>query len=142
MPISTLFLLKMNKTMSSPVTVSLLDELEQRRRMLRMTYGQLARVSGVSVPTLTRTLSGKNANASFTSVLAIARALGISFDLKEEPASSFLEKAAERKAASLVSMVQGTSGLEAQAISEEQLEAMRRQTVHELLAGSRRKLWE
>jgi len=127
--------------MLAPVLNNFLDKLEQRRRKLRMTYGQLARLSGVSVPTLTRTLSGKNANASFTSVMAIAQALGVSFDLKEEPASAFLEKAAERKAASLVSMVQGTSGLEAQVISEEQLEAMRRQTVHELLAGSRRKLW-
>jgi transcriptional regulator with XRE-family HTH domain len=131
----------MNAVMFASASDRLLDGLEQRRRKLRMTYGQLARLSGVSVPTLTRTLSGKNANASFTSVMAIARALGVSIDLKEEPASTFLEKAAERKAASLVSMVQGTSGLEAQAISEEHLEAMRRQTVHELLAGSRRKLW-
>ncbi len=127
--------------MLAPVSNNFLDGLEQRRRKLRMTYSQLARLSGVSVPTLTRTLSGKNANASFTSVLAIARALGVSIDLKEEPASSFLEMAAERKAASLVSMVQGTSGLEAQAISKEQIEDMKRQTVHELLAGSRRKLW-
>ena len=107
-----------------------------------MTYGQLARLSGVSVPTLTRTLRGKNAHASFTSVMAIAQALGISIERREEPATAFLEKVAERKAAKLVSMVQGTSGLEAQAISNEQVEAMRRQTVHELLAGSRRKLWE
>lgn len=119
----------------------LVQSLEQRRRKLGMKYEHLSKLSGVSIPTLMRTLSGKNANASFSSVLSIAEALGVGIDLKEVPASTFLEKIAEQKAAKLVEMVQSTSGLESQAVSSEQLEAMKRQTVHELLAGSRRKLW-
>ena len=126
-----------------PLTArSILLGLEQRRRQLRMSYAQLAKLSGVSAPTLLRTLSGKNGHASFTSIVAIGKALGVSFEMKAVPAHLFLEKVAESKAANLVNMVQGTSGLEAQAIGDEQLEAMRRQTVHELLAGSARKLWE
>jgi hypothetical protein len=38
-------------------------------------------------------------------------------------------------------MVQGTSGLEAQAVDREALEQMIRRTTHELLAGPKRRLW-
>lgn len=119
----------------------LLESLERRRRQLRMNYSQLASRSGVSVPTLTRTLTGKNANASFSSIVAIAQALGVDIDFREIPAQHYLEQAAELKAARLVGMVQGTSGLEGQAVSDAQLESMKRQTVHELMAAYGSKLW-
>jgi transcriptional regulator with XRE-family HTH domain len=121
----------------------ILLRLDNRRRKLRMSYAHLAKRCGVSVPTLARTLSGKNTNASFTSVLAIAETLGVAVDFKEETAAySVLEDAAERKATKIVSMVQATSGLEAQAVDPDEIESMKRQTVHELLSsGSGRKIW-
>lgn len=122
-------------------STSHLAQFEQRRRQLRMSYAQLAVLSGVSAPTLFRALSGKNANVSFANVVSLAKALGVSLEMQAIPAHQFLEQAAEKKADSLVGMVQGTSGLEAQAVDKEQLDAMKRQTVHELLAGSRRNLW-
>ncbi len=45
------------------------------------------------------------------------------------------------KARRLVSLVQGTSGLEGQAVDKKTLEAMVEQTIHELLSGSKRRLW-
>ncbi len=54
-------------------------------------------------------------------------------DLKREQA--------ERKARKLVSLVQGTSGLEGQAVDGQTLESMVERTTHELLAGSNRRLW-
>jgi len=38
-------------------------------------------------------------------------------------------------------MVQGTSALESQAVDSETYRQMVRQTMHELMAGSRRRLW-
>jgi len=54
-------------------------------------------------------------------------------DLKREQAV--------RKAKKLVALVQGTSGLEGQAVGEKDVESMVKQTTHELLAGSKRRLW-
>jgi hypothetical protein len=48
---------------------------------------------------------------------------------------------AERKAKKLVALVQGTSGLEGQAVDRETIESMVKQTTQELLAGSTRRLW-
>ena len=118
-------------------------ELDKRRRHVRMSYAVLARRSGVSMPTLIRTLSGHNPHISFESLLSIAAALGM--QLKLEPlisTSQFLESEAEKKARQIVGMVQGTSGLESQAVGDESRDDLIRQTVHELLAGSPRKLWE
>jgi transcriptional regulator with XRE-family HTH domain len=107
-----------------------------------MTHAQLARKSGVSKPTVVRILSGGHAAAALSNVMAIAQALGMSLDLTPRvPAEDLLREQAERKAATLVGMVQGTSGLEGQGVDRETLERMKRQTVHELLAGSRRRLW-
>jgi hypothetical protein len=57
------------------------------------------------------------------------------------PAQEILEKQARKKAERLVGMVQGTSALEAQAVSSRHIGQMIKKTIHELLAGSRRSLW-
>jgi transcriptional regulator with XRE-family HTH domain len=107
-----------------------------------MPYAALARRSGVSVTTVVRALSGENPNVSFETVLAIAAAVGLSVDFKVKTRIDELrEQQAEQKARQLIGMLQGTSGLEAQALDEETLQEMTRQTVHELLAGSPRRLW-
>jgi hypothetical protein len=74
--------------------------------------------------------------------MAIADALEM--DLPPTPratARKTMRTKAEAKARLLVSMVQGTSALEAQAVDQETQQEMVEQTVHELLAGSRRALW-
>jgi transcriptional regulator with XRE-family HTH domain len=117
-------------------------KLNQRRKDLGMSYQALARRSGVSMPTVVRILMGRNPQASFGNVSAIAQALGMTVSI--EPTHSpqdVRERQAQTKARKLVGIVQGTSGLEAQAVDPDRLESMTRQTVHELLAGSPRRLW-
>jgi transcriptional regulator with XRE-family HTH domain len=119
-----------------------LQYLDARRRMLKMSYAALAKRSGVSAPTVFRILSGKNETASFASIRALAQVLGLDLKFEEKIAIEGLqEKEARRKAEHLVKMVQGTSGLEGQAVSQKEVRQMVRQTVRELLAGSKRKLW-
>jgi len=119
-----------------------LRDLDKRRRELGISFELLARRSGVSLPTVQRILSGQYPTASFSNVVAIAESLGLGvcFASKADPRKMRREQA-QRKARKLVSLVQGTSGLEGQAVDRKTVEAMVEQTAHELLAGSRRKLW-
>ncbi|MEO8493976.1 MAG: hypothetical protein ABI614_02825, partial [Planctomycetota bacterium] len=75
-------------------------------------------------------------------VVAIADALGMSPVMNAAKSEDDLrEEQAEKKARQLIGMVQSTCGLESQAVSEEEFEAMVRRTVHQLLAESSRRLW-
>tara|TARA_R110002072_G_scaffold260238_1_gene418737 strand:- start:907 stop:1287 length:381 start_codon:yes stop_codon:yes gene_type:complete len=114
-------------------------ELYRCFRESGMTYSVLADRSGVSVATLKRMFSNTPKNVSFANVLAVAEAFGVSITLSVD--EDIRRKRAEVKARQIISMVQGTSALEAQALSESQIERMVEKTVHELLAGSNRKLW-
>ena len=71
---------------------------------------------------------------------AITRTLGIQFGLVYDP-EKFREEHARAKAKHLVALVQGTSGLEGQAVDAQTCSRMVNQTVHELLASKGRKLW-
>jgi transcriptional regulator with XRE-family HTH domain len=116
--------------------------LDARRRRIGMSYAALAKKSGVSMTTVVRILSGKHPAASFENVLAIAEALGMETRFLEgAPAGEFCEHRALEKAEQLIRMLQGTSGLEGQALDADTLGQMKRQTVCELLAGSKRRLW-
>jgi transcriptional regulator with XRE-family HTH domain len=132
--------LRLGRTMQRDSVI--LKDLDKRRRDLGMSYELLAKRSGVSRPTVQRILSGRQVAASFVNVMAIGHALGldIQFDIKVD-ASKLKRQQAHRKAKKLVSLVQGTSGLEGQAVDEKAIESMIEQTTHELLAGSMRRLW-
>ena len=116
--------------------------LNRRRRQLGVTYAALAERSGVSLPTVRRILADGQQSASLSTVLALAGALGVrlNFDA-ESDVDVLLERQARQKAEHLVGMVQGSSALEGQGLDEATRERMVRQTIHELLAGSKRKLW-
>ena len=121
---------------------ALLRDLDRRRRDLGISSRLLSKRSGVSLPTTQRILSGQQVTASFSNIVAIAEALGLHlcFDCAIDSGKMKREQA-KRKAKKLVSLVQGTSGLEGQAVDRRTVESMVDQTMHELLAGSRRKLW-
>ena len=74
--------------------------------------------------------------------MTIAESLGLRllFDSKVDTRDLKREQE-ERKARKLVALVQGTSGLEGQMVDEKDIESMVEQTTHELLAGSKRRLW-
>jgi transcriptional regulator with XRE-family HTH domain len=120
----------------------LLNILRKRRRELRLSLPALAARSGVSLATLKRMFRDGSENASLPHVCAVADAMGISirFDSDNTP-TDFCEKVAEVKARKLVKVVQGTSALEAQAVEPTFVSEMVRRTVHDLVAGSPRRLW-
>jgi transcriptional regulator with XRE-family HTH domain len=120
---------------------NLIERLDRRRRLLRMSHGALARLSGVSEPTVKRILRGRGGAGTFLNVAAIVNALGASLTLEEADAEELRSAQARQVAERVMRMVQGTNALESQAIDEEAYERLMDQTVHELLAGSGRKLW-
>ena len=113
-----------------------------------MSLAALSRRSGLSVPTLNRILSGQ-ANPTLETLGTLAGALGVEFriskygvELKELTSpDGFRKLAAKEKALNVVRMVQGTSALESQAVGETDVKNMVEQTIHELLAGTPRRLW-
>lgn len=119
-----------------------LNGLEQRRRKLGMSMSALAKRSGVSLPTVQRILAGGHAGASFESVVAISNALGMDLDFKErKTAYEFVREGALEKARRLVAIVQGTSGLEGQAVDAGEISRLTDQALHALMAGPRGKVW-
>lgn len=119
-----------------------LNDLDQRRRELGMSYAVLAKRSGVSLPTVYRILSGRHAAASWANVVAVADALGVCAGFTPRVKVDRLRhEQARQKAKRLVRMVQGTSGLEGQAVDPDTIRHLEDLTVHELLAGSGQRLW-
>jgi len=116
--------------------------LDQRRRELGMTVPALAARSGVSESTLKRLLNGGINNVAFGRAVAVAQALGLEIQFEATAdVVSFQEQEATLKAERILRMVQGSSGLEAQGVSPGIRKQMFRRTVHELMAGSKRRLW-
>lgn len=128
--------------MPDPDLLTVFQAINSRRRELRMSYGVLAKRSGVSLPTVVRILSGRYLRANFSSVCAVAGAVGLGLGVAPEVSvGQLLQRAAESKARRLVGLVQGTSALEGQGLDAQTLEKMTRRTVKELLTGPRTRLW-
>jgi transcriptional regulator with XRE-family HTH domain len=118
------------------------ESLERRRQELGLSCERLAQRSGVSRATVQRILSGRLASVSHASVLSVVRALGLELRLDSQASPQELkEEQARKKAKKLVALVQGTSGLEGQAVDRAAYRQMVDRTVSELLSGSRRRLW-
>lgn len=118
------------------------EKLDTRRQELGMTFEALSKRSEVPVSTLKAIFKKGVEHATFANVAAIADALGVDIEFADEVDSYDLRyQQAVKKARELVGMVQGTSGLESQALGQSQIEVMTQQLIHQLMAGSRRKLW-
>jgi len=107
-----------------------------------MSQAELARRSDLSIQTVRRILTQGIESVAVGKVRAVARALGM--QLQYEAMSTvreMQEREARKKAQGIVRMLQGTSGLESQALDEETYNDLIEQTVHELMAGPKRKLW-
>jgi transcriptional regulator with XRE-family HTH domain len=108
-----------------------------------MSRAALARRAKVSIPTVHRILTGKEDSPSVSTVEAIASALGMKVQIVETiDAEQLRERQAVQRAARLVGMVQGTMGLESQAIDKKSLESLTKRNVNRLLAGPGRRLWD
>lgn len=117
------------------------DHLKQRRESLGMSYSVVAARSGVSEPTVKRILGGQVAEASFANVVAIAEVLGASFGIEEVDPEELCRQQARRKAEQIARLVQGTSALESQAVDQTAYDRLVERSFHQLMAGSRRRLW-
>lgn len=124
--------------MTHPLNIKALSE---RRRRLGMSYSALAARSGTSEPTVKRILGGLATDASFANVAAIAEALGLPLSFTSSDEEDLRRQEARRKAEKIAKLVQGTSALEGQAVDRTTYELLVERTYHELMAGSRRKLW-
>ena len=122
--------------------MNLTAKLEKRRQELGMTFEALSKRSEVPVSTIKAIFKKGIEHATFANVAAIADALGVDIKFADEMDSyELLHQQAVKKARESVGMVQATSGLESQAVAQSQIEVMIQQLVHQLMAGSRRKLW-
>ena len=116
-------------------------KLEQRRKALQMSKAALARRSGVSLTTVNRVLGGHLNEATFSNVVAILAALGMSVTANANTAAEeFREAVAQTKAENIVRMVQANCGLEGQAVDNETARDVARQTKQGFLRSNRR-LW-
>jgi hypothetical protein len=80
--------------------------------------------------------------ASFATVASIADALGVDLGvIHAQDIAAMRERQAHDKAQKLVTLVQGTSALEGQAVDESDHQLMEQKTASQLLAGSGLKLW-
>jgi len=127
---------------------ALAGQLEDRRARLGISKADLARISGVSLPTVQRLLAGKEKRPGLGTVAKIAAALGVevrlSYRIHVHPTfgvDEFREMQARKKARRLVRLVKGTMALEDESVGEEALAAMEDENVHRLLSGAPRRLW-
>ena len=121
----------------------LATQLEERRKRLGLSCATVARRANLGLRTVQRALSADAVMPEFSTLAAIAQAMGASVRLKLEgdDVERFKEQQAQRKARQLVALTQGTSALEAQGVSKGDLARMIKQTARKLLTGSTRKLW-
>ena len=119
-----------------------IEILRERLKSVGMSKVALAERAGLTVQTLSRTLSGKSQRQE--NLKKIATALGMEMTVTFTPLMTpfeFREEHAAKKAKRLVKMTQATSALESQAVGSETLDDAIRQTKAELVAGSPRRLW-
>lgn len=117
------------------------DRLNRRREALGMSVSALAERSGVSEAAVKRILGGRAPEASYAHVMAIAGVLGVAVGGEEVGEDELLRREARAKAERVARLVQGTSALESQAVDRGTYERLVERSYHELLAGSRRRLW-
>jgi transcriptional regulator with XRE-family HTH domain len=125
------------------------NQLEFRRHRLGMSKSAVAKRARVAPATLERILSGRESSPRISNLGAIAAALGVQVNLgattsvtELQSAHEFRRAQAVKKASRIVGLVQGTMGLESQAVEQGTLNDMLEQTVSELLAGPPRRLWD
>ena len=126
--------------MLSPSHISF-ERLTRLRAALGMSYSVVSSRSGVSQPTVKRIFGGHISEASFANVMAVANALGASLDVAETDPDELCRRQARRKAEQVARIVQGTSALESQAVDANSYSRLVEKSYHQLLAGSKRKLW-
>lgn len=128
--------------------IDMANIMAERKAKLGMSEAYIAWRSGVSQSVVHRILSGKHPRAAFEDFLAIAKTLGLKerrvpsgFDLRWQSIPFMLEQRAKILAVVQAALVQGTSGLEGQAVSRQEQERLLMEYKNKLLAGPKKDLW-
>lgn len=122
-------------------SIQLVGRMRSLREALGMSYAVIAARSGVSEPTVKRIFGGQIGEASFANVAAVAEALGAPLGMEATDPEEMCRRQARHKAEQIARLVQGTSALENQAVDAQGYERLVERSYHQLMAGSRRKLW-
>lgn len=119
----------------------LIERIQKRRKAVGITYENLAKLTGLSLRTVSRFFAGEDVKLS--TVERITSLLGLDFSGKETiPLEALQKQRANAKALFLASLVQGTSTLEMQGLAKQEMEKMIHRFEEELLHGEYRdKLW-
>lgn len=121
---------------------TIIDNINLQARELGISQPVIARLTGISLPTVKRIMAGRYSGARLADVEAIARVLGLELQsVVRTDADTLRLKRAEQKAAKIAKQVQATSALEAQGVDEATLRGIRNEIVHGLMAGPKSKLW-
>lgn len=121
--------------------IELIEKIRARRTELGITLDNLTRLSNVSFRTITRFLAGHN--IKLDSLEKITKTLGLDLAGNELVSTEELkDKRAEQKALYIVSLVQDTSSLEMQGLSDNELNKLLQETKEQFLTGEYKKsLW-
>ena len=122
-------------------TKQIIGSLQQRRQSLGMPLQALAKRANLGSATVQRALGG-GPSVRLDTLMAIAGVLEM--DILMSPLAStrkIQEREAQRKAQTLAGVAQANAGLEGQAVSEDVRKDVEAGFVHELMAGSKRRLW-
>ncbi|MCE5279642.1 MAG: helix-turn-helix transcriptional regulator [Planctomycetaceae bacterium] len=120
---------------------NILNDLEERRRQLGMSSAVVADRARLPLRTVRRILMGET-SARLDNLAAIANALEVDLGIvRKNKADGVKRRQAKRKAREIVSIAQGSSALEAQPARKKALDQATKSIEHDLLAGSRLRLW-
>ena len=116
------------------------------RESLGMTLSDLGRRVGLSFQALSQfEKAEREGTITLSTLRTVADALGCDLVYALVPRESLqasLEREAHRRARRMLDRVRHSMSLEAQDISEEEMESQLRELAEELLAGSWRKIWK
>ena len=115
--------------------IDLINQIIARKKKIKITVENLAKLSGVSVRTINRLLA--NEDVKFSTIENVTNFLGLDFAGNEQVSLSVLKKQrAHEKALFLASIVQGTSALEMQGLEDNSLNKIIASYEKEFLSGS------
>ncbi|KFL32978.1 helix-turn-helix transcriptional regulator [Sulfurospirillum sp. SCADC] len=119
----------------------LVERIEQRRKQLKISLENLAKLSQLGLRTLNRFLAGDDVKLS--TVESITTILGLDFAGNEVvPVTQLQKNRAHQKAQFMASLVQSTSALEMQGLEKETVEKMIAEFEQSFLSGEyKKRLW-
>jgi transcriptional regulator with XRE-family HTH domain len=120
---------------------SIVQIAKERKAVLGISLEQIAAHTGLGYRTVTRFFAGSDVKVSTLAKITALLGLDLNGESLMDP-QVLRKRRAEKKARHLVSLVQETSALEMQGLSDPSLELLMEETERALLHGAyRRQLW-